>query len=139
MFFVIDIGSRRVHIAGISNQASGAWMTQLAPNLTDCFDGFLHGTRHLILDRDPLYTHAFHSTLAEAGVNVVRLPAWSPDLNAFAERFVLSVKSECLDRQPGGSLNWARSCFGTRRVELDGRTHVGRAQRDLDLAGMGRH
>jgi transposase InsO family protein len=98
VFFVIDIGSRRVHIAGISNQPSGAWMTQVARNLTDYFDGFLRGTHHLILDRDPLYTRAFRSTLAEADVNVVRLPARSPDLNAFAERFVLSVKSECLDR-----------------------------------------
>lgn len=71
-------------------------MTQIARNLTDCVDGFLRGTRHLILDRDPLYTRAFRTTLAEAGVHVVRLPARSPDLNAFAERFVLSVKSECL-------------------------------------------
>jgi len=98
VFFVIDIGSRRVHIAGISNQPSGAWMTQIARNLTDYFDGFLRGTRHMILDRDPLYTRAFRSTLAESGVNIVRLPARSPDLNAFAERFVLSMKSECLDR-----------------------------------------
>ena len=98
VFFVIDIGSRRVHIAGISNQPNGAWMTQLARNLTDCCDGFLRGARYVIVDRDPLYTRAFRSTLAEAGVNVVRLPARSPDLNAFAERFVLSVKSECLDR-----------------------------------------
>ena len=66
---------RRVHIAGISNQPSGAWMSQIVRNLTDCVDGFLRGTRHLILDRDPLYTRALHSTLAEAGVNVVRLPA----------------------------------------------------------------
>lgn len=72
-------------------------MTQIARNLTDCVDGFLRGTRHLILDRDPLYTRAFRTTLAEAGVHVVRLPARSPNLNAFAERFVLSVKSECLD------------------------------------------
>ena len=98
VFFVIDIGSRRVHIAGISNQPSGAWMSQIARNMTDCVDGFLRGKLYLILDRDPLYTRAFRSTLAEAGVNVVRLPARSPNLNAFAERFVLSAKSECLDR-----------------------------------------
>jgi transposase InsO family protein len=98
VFFVIDIKSRRVHIAGITNQPSGAWMTQVARNLTDCVDGFLGGTRYLILDRDPLYTRAFRSTLAEAGVKAVRLPSRSPNLNAFSERFVLSVKSECLDR-----------------------------------------
>jgi len=98
VFFVIDIRSRRVHIAGISNQPSGAWMTQLARNLTDCVDGFLRRTHHLILDRDPLYTRASRSTLAASSVKVVRLPSRSPNLNAFAQRFVLSVKSECLDR-----------------------------------------
>jgi hypothetical protein len=85
-------------IAGISNQPSGAWMTQLARNLTDCGDGFLRRTRHLILDCDPLFTRAFRSSLAASSVKVVRLPSRSPNLNAFAERFVLSVKSERLDR-----------------------------------------
>ncbi len=97
VFFVIDIGSRRVRIAGISNQPCEAWMKQIARNLTDCVDGFLNNTRYLILDRDPLYTHTFRNMLESAGVKVVRLPPRSPDLNAFAERFVLSVKSECLD------------------------------------------
>lgn len=73
-------------------------MKQIARNLTDLFDGFLLNTRHLILDRDPLYTAAFRSMLRGSGVNVVRLPARSPNLNAFAERFVLSIKSECLSR-----------------------------------------
>jgi len=98
VFFAIDIGSRRVHIAGISNQPSGAWMAQIARNLTDCLDGFLRSTRYLILDRDPLYTREFHAMLAASGVKVVRLPSRSPNLNAFSESFVLSVKSECLDR-----------------------------------------
>jgi len=87
-----------VDLAGISNQPNGAWMTQIARNLTDCLDGFLRGKRYLILDRDPLYTRVFRSTLAASGVKVVRLPSRSPNLNAFSERFVLSVKSECLDR-----------------------------------------
>jgi transposase InsO family protein len=52
----------------------------------------------LIIDRDPLYTNEFRRMLEEAGVKVVRLPPRSPDLNAFAERFVLSIRSECLDR-----------------------------------------
>ena len=98
VFFVIDIGSRRVHIAGISNQPCEVWMKQIARNLTDCVDGFLKNTRYLILDRDPLYTRAFRNMLENAGVKVVRLPARSPNLNTFAERFVRSVKSECLDR-----------------------------------------
>ena len=73
-------------------------MKQIARNLTDCEDGFLLGVRHLILDRDPLYTAVFRRMLKDSGVKSVRLPARSPNLNAYAERFVLSIKSECLDR-----------------------------------------
>ena len=73
-------------------------MTQVARNLTDAEDGFLRGTEYLILDRDPLYTAAFRNLLRDTGVKPLRLPARSPDLNAFAERFVGSVKSECLER-----------------------------------------
>jgi len=98
VLFVIDIGTRRVHIAGITSQPSDAWMKQIARNLTDAVDGFLIKTRTLILDRDPLYTRAFREILKTAGVKVVRLPARSPNLNAFAERFVQTVKSECLAR-----------------------------------------
>ncbi len=73
-------------------------MKQIARNLTDCVGGFLKNTRYLILDRDLLYARAFRKTLTDADVKVVRLSARSPNLNAFAERFVPSVKTECLDR-----------------------------------------
>ena len=58
----------------------------------------LRGVSHLLLDRDPLYTGAFRTLLRQSGVKPLRLPARSPNLNAYAERFVLSVKSECLNR-----------------------------------------
>jgi hypothetical protein len=73
-------------------------MMQLARNLTDPSDGFLRGVQYVILDRDPLYTKAFRRLLRDSGVTPLVLPAWSPNLNAFAERFVESVKSECLER-----------------------------------------
>lgn len=98
VFFVIDLSTRKVEIAGITSQPNGSWMQQIGRNLTDAFDGFLRNTRYLILDRDPLYTDAFRGLLADSGCKVVRLPARSPDLNAFAERFVLTVRSECLDK-----------------------------------------
>src|SRR5579859_1800190 len=98
VFFLIDIASRRIEIAGISPSPDGAWMAQIARNLLDAEEGFLVGKRYLILDRDPLYTGDFRRMLEAAGVKAVRLPPRSPDLNAFAERFVLSIKSECLDR-----------------------------------------
>ncbi len=73
-------------------------MNQVARNLTDGFDGFLVGKRYLIHDRGTLYTAQFAETLAAAGVRCVKLPPKSPNLNAYAERFVRSIKSECLDR-----------------------------------------
>jgi transposase InsO family protein len=96
VFFIIDIGTRRVHIAGITNQPSEAWVKQIARNLTDSVDGFLKHTRYLIQDRDPLYTRGFRVMLEDAGVKVVRLPARSPDLNSYAERWIRSLRSECL-------------------------------------------
>jgi len=98
VFFVIDIATRRVHIAGITSQPNETWMKQIGRNLTDCVYGFLKQTRYLILDRDPLYTGVFRQMLKDAGVNVVRLPARSPDLNSYAERWIQSLRSECLSR-----------------------------------------
>jgi putative transposase len=97
VFFVMKLRTRTVEIAGITCQPDEAWMTQVARNLTDARDGFLHGMHYIIVDRDPLYTAAFRRLLRESGVTPLRLPARSPNLNAFAERFVLSVKSECLN------------------------------------------
>jgi len=73
-------------------------MEQVARNLLDVEDGFLKGKRYLLVDRDPMYTNEFRSALGRGGVAVVRLPPRSPNLNAYAERFVLSIKSECLDK-----------------------------------------
>lgn len=98
VLFVMELKTRRVEIAGITSQPTAAWMMQVGRNLTDAVDGFLLDKRYLILDRDPLFTDAFRHLLGGSGVNPVRLPARSPDLNAHAERFVLSIKSECLDR-----------------------------------------
>jgi len=96
VLFVIDLKTRRVEIAGIAPQPDGEWMKQMARHLTDFDDGFPMGTRYLIHDRDPLFTERFREILKPSGVKTVKLPARSPNLNAYAERFVLSVKSECL-------------------------------------------
>ncbi len=71
-------------------------MSQIARNLTDAEDGFLNGSRYLIHDRDPLFTESFREVLKSSGVTTLKLPARSPNLNAYAERFVQSIKSECL-------------------------------------------
>jgi transposase InsO family protein len=98
VWFVIDLESRRVHIAGLIRHPHDAWIQQVARNLTDSVDGFLRGKRYLIHDRDPLFTDAFRAVLGAAGIECLKLPARSPNLNAVAERFVLSIKSECLDK-----------------------------------------
>jgi transposase InsO family protein len=94
--FVIDLKTRRIEIAGIVASPDGAWMRQIARNWTDSEDGFLLRSRYLIHDRDPLFTKGFREILDGSGVRSVRLPSRSPNLNAYAERFVRSIKSECL-------------------------------------------
>ncbi len=73
-------------------------MEQMARNLTDVVDGFLRNAKYLIHDRDPLFTRAFIEILKSSGTQPIKLPPRSPSLNAYAERFVRSIKDECLDR-----------------------------------------
>jgi transposase InsO family protein len=96
VLFSIELSTRRVEIAGISAAAHGLWMSQIARNVTDAVEGLLTGQRYLIHDRDPLFTDAFLSSLKDAGVESVKLPPRSPNLNAHGERFVRSIKESCL-------------------------------------------
>ena len=73
-------------------------MTQIARNVTDEIDGFFKGKRYLIHDRDPLYTREFLTMLSEQGIESVKLPPRSPNLNAYAERFVRTIKENCLNQ-----------------------------------------
>jgi transposase InsO family protein len=101
VLFVIDLESRRVHIASVVRQPhGGTWIQQVARNLVDNVDGLsdLKGKRYLLHDRDPLFTDAFRAVLRAAGVKCLKLPARSPKLNSFSERFVLSSKSACLSK-----------------------------------------
>ena len=98
ILFFIELSTRRVEIGGISNRANGLWMAQISRNLTDDVDGFFKGKRYLIHDRDPLYTSEFLSMLDEQGIESVKLPPRSPNLNAHAEQFVRSIKESCLER-----------------------------------------
>ena len=80
VLFVIELKTRYFYIAGIHPQPDGKWMEQMARNLTDPGEGFLRTSRHLIHDRDPLYTRVFEETLSSSGVRPIRLPARSPTL-----------------------------------------------------------
>jgi transposase InsO family protein len=98
VLFVIELSTRKVEIAGIAPVANGLWMNQVGRNLTDAMDGILKGKRYLLHDRDPLFTDEFLKALGESGVESVKLPARSPNLNAYAERFVRTIKESCLER-----------------------------------------
>jgi transposase InsO family protein len=96
VLFFIKIGSREVHIAGATPSPNEAWMKQIARNVTMAGIGFLDGCKYVLIDRDSKYCASFRAILRSSGVKSIRLPAWSPDLNSYAERWVLTVKSECL-------------------------------------------
>jgi hypothetical protein len=96
-FFVIELRTRAVHIAGIRINPDGEWMMQVARNLIDPEDGFPRNASHLIRDRDPLFTKAWSALLKSSGVKPARIPASSPNCNPHAERFVRTVRTECLD------------------------------------------
>jgi len=86
-------------------------MSQIARNLTDVIDGVFVGKRYLIHDRDPLYTTQFLSILADIGIECVRLPPRSPNLNAYAERFVRTIKEGCLEQMIFFSENSLRNAI----------------------------
>jgi len=98
ILFVIELKSRRVQLAGITTNPDDRFMVQVARNLTDMVDGFLLGHRFMICDRDSKFTAQFKRILKDAGTEVILTPRQAPNCNAFAERFVLSIKSECLGR-----------------------------------------
>ena len=98
VLFFIHIGSRRVHVAVIIPSPNEDVMEQVAREVTFADVGFLDGCKYLIHDRDSKYTQSFDEILKSIGIKVIKLPRRSPNLNAFAERWVKSIKIECLDR-----------------------------------------
>ena len=98
VLFVIHHATRAVHIAGITTNPNAEFMAQVARNLTDHVDGFLRDAKWLILDRDTKFTEQFRRILDEAGVGVVTTAFQAPNMNAIAERFVGSIKRECLSK-----------------------------------------
>jgi putative transposase len=98
VLFVISLADRVAHIVGITTRPDEVWMLQVGRNLLDDADGVLRGKRCLIIDRDTKYSTRFREFAEEGGTEVIRLPPLSPNLNAFAERFVRWIKEECLEK-----------------------------------------
>jgi transposase InsO family protein len=96
--FVIELESRRVQVMGATRHPNEAFVLQAMRHLTDAHEGVLRPDRVLICDRDPKWSAAVVAFLQRDGIRVIRTPARAPNCNAFAERFVRSIKEECLDR-----------------------------------------
>jgi putative transposase len=95
VLFFIELGSRRVHLAGCTTNPSGAWVVQQARNLS--FTGLFERMRFLIHDRDSKFTGAFDEVFRSEGITVIHTPLQAPQANAYAERFVRTARTECLD------------------------------------------
>jgi len=96
VLFFLHLETRCVSLAGITRHPTEEWMTQMARNAVDEESGYLRSRRYLLHDRDTKFCAEFRNTLSSGGVKCLRLPARSPNLNAFAERWVRSIKEECL-------------------------------------------
>jgi hypothetical protein len=98
VLFFIEVGSRRVSVGGITRHPDSSWMAQVARNATMEGAGYLKGCRYLLHDHDTKFCREFRETLAAGGVKCTPIPARSPNLNAHAERWVRSIKEECLSK-----------------------------------------
>jgi putative transposase len=98
VLFFLHLETRRVTLAGITQHPTEEWMVQMARRSVDAIDGTLLPIRFVLHDRDRKFCASFRDTLRSAGIQPLTLPARSPNLNAFAERWVRSIKNECLSK-----------------------------------------
>jgi putative transposase len=151
--FALDLASRRVQILGSTRHPDDLFMRQVSCTLTDDEEGLLVGHRVLICDRDAKWSVSVRERLLGAGIRVVPTPYRAPNANAYAERFVRSIKEECLDRIiPIGERHFRRAVpefiqhyhrerkhqgLSNKLIEAPGRSDpVGRIRRRSRLGGL---
>jgi putative transposase len=127
VLFFIHLSTRKVVLGGMTTAPQEHWMKQIARNVTG-WDGDLEQARYLIHDRDSKYTKSFDAILKSAGIKPVRLPPRSPNLNPFAERFVRSIKAECLE---------SMILFGERSLRHVIREYVAHYHAERNHQGIG--
>jgi len=98
VLFFIELDTRRIYVCGITANPTGAWVTQQARNLSMVLADRVHPVKFLIRDRDTKFTASFDEVFHSQGIRIIRTPVRAPRANAFAERFVGTLRRECLDR-----------------------------------------
>jgi hypothetical protein len=133
LLFVMELTTRRVHFAGSTAHPDNLWMIQIARNLTDASEGFLLGKKYVLMDRDTKFSDGFCSILKQSGVQTVRLPRRSPNLSPHIERYMRSIKQECLDRMIFFGENSLRKTVGEFQAHyLRERNHQGLGNRLIE-------
>ena len=123
--FFLELESHRVRVAGCTTNPSGAWVTQQARNLS--FTGLFERMRFLIHDRDSKFSASFVEVFRSEGIKVIHTPIRAPQANAYAGRFVRTVRAECLD--------WLL-IIGRRHLERTLRIYTTHYNRDRPHRGL---
>ena len=129
VLFVVELDRRRVHLLGVTAHPTGAWVTQAARNLLMGLADHAQQFRFLIRDRDVKFTSAFDAVFAAAGVETVKIPPRAPKANAYAERWVRTVRTECLD----WTLIWNRQHLQRVLTSYLEHYNTARPHRGIDL------